>query len=515
MRTNSNAMQSVNRSLLNEHPQPSQLLMKQFDSYFDLPEINTTRKVNAAVVNISGRQRTLSQRTAFFSLKLVTTSDPAERQVIRETLIKDIALMERSHEGLLYGDSEMNLLTSPSAIVQSMYFREPLNLDKRIREYILAVRTLAATADSELTSNDPNLNYIITVAPDELLPVLDAVVAQYQRESEIEELDLEQSQIQLYQQACAAAAQAQAQAQQLEQTLEELKQIQSQLFQSEKMASLGQMMASLAHEINNPVNSIFHNLAHVENYSKDLLELTRLYQDIYSPADPHIQEYIDSIDLEFLQTDFLTVLSSLKLGSERLFQIVRSLRNLSRKDSEKMLSVNLEEGLEGTLLILKNRLQATPSRPSIKVIRDYGKLPSILCYPGQLNQVFMNLISNAIDALDEVREWEQKLPPSQPVITIKTRATSEAITIMIADNGKGINLTAKNQIFEKFFTTKDISKGTGLGLYISREIVVDRHCGEIWCDSEIGKGTKFWIKLPLNPQRPDFVSNSLISTMVK
>ncbi|MET0112626.1 MULTISPECIES: ATP-binding protein [Limnospira] len=498
-------MKSVNLSLL--------ILMKQFESYFDLQEINTTRKVNAAVVNVSGRQRMLSQRTAFFSLKLVTTSDPAEREVIRETLIKDITLMERSHKGLLYGDSEMNLLTSPSAIVRSMYFREPLNLDKRIREYILAVRTLATTADSDLTPSHPHLDYITNIAPNELLSILDAVVAQYQRESEIEQLDLEQTQIQLYQQACSAAAIAQAQAQQLEQTLEELKHTNSQLFQSEKMASLGQMMASLAHEINNPVNSIFHNLAHVENYSKDLLELTRLYQDIYSPTDPRIQEYIDSIDLEFLETDFLTVISSLKLGSDRLFQIVRSLRNFSRKDSDQMLKVNLEEGLEGTLLILKNRLQATPSRPPIQVIRDYGKLPSILCYPGQLNQVFMNLISNAIDALDEVGDWTHNNQQSQPLITIKTLANSEQITIMVADNAKGINLTTKNQIFEQFFTTKEIGKGTGLGLYISREIIVSRHCGEIWCESEIGKGTEFWIKLPLNPQCPDFLSNSPISTV--
>lgn len=508
-------MKSVEQSLQGSERQLRQPVMNTFENYFDLQHIHATRKVNAAVVNVSGRQRMLSQRTAFFSLKLVGTSNPEERLKIRETLLTDIALMERSHNGLLYGDSKMNLVASPSPIVQCMYFHNPLNLDERIRQYIIAVRTLVATPDYELTSTHPNLNYITTVSPNELLPILDAVVAQYQRESEIEQMDLEHTQIQLYQQACSTAAIAQAQAQQLEQTLEELQKTQSHLFHAEKMASLGQMMASLAHEINNPVNSIFHNLAHVENYSKDLLKLTQLYQNLYCQADPRIQECTDAIDLEFLRTDFLTVISSLKIGSERLFQIVRSLRNFSRKDGDEMVYVNLEEGLEGTLLILKNRLQNQPHRPPIQVIRDYGKLPQVQCYPGQMNQVFMNLISNAIDAIDEIKEWKPESDKPIPLITIKTLLNQDAVTIIIADNGKGINLTNKNQIFEQFFTTKEVGKGTGLGLYISREIVADRHCGEIWCESTIGKGTEFWIKLPLNIKSSDCLSNALTSTITQ
>lgn len=428
------------------------------------------------------------------------TRDEVEGEKIREILLKDIDLMERSHDGLLYGDAELHLTGCPSKSIHSMYFDPPFHLDRRVRDYITAVRTLIAIPASELTPEHPTLQYITAVAPNDLLSVLDAVVAQYQRESEIEQLDLEHIQIQLYRKACANAAIAQAQTRQLERTLGELKQTQGRLFQAEKMASLGELIASLVHEINNPVNCICHNLPHIENYTQDLLQLLQLYQNKDLKTD-EIRERLEEIDLDFVSRDFPVILSALKIASGRLFEIVRSLRNFSRKDGEKTGLFNLHDGLEGTLLILKDRLQAKPHRPAIQVIRNYGKLPEINCYPGQINQVFMNLIGNAIDAIDEVENWPGGGDSKIPIIRLETDVCPGAVIIKISDNGRGMNSATRAQLFDQFFTTKAIGKGTGLGLYISREIVVDRHGGNLWCESELGRGTAFWIEVPREPKR--------------
>ncbi|MEA5575467.1 c-type heme family protein [Anabaena sp. UHCC 0451] len=288
----------------------------------------------------------------------------------------------------------------------------------------------------------------------------------------------------------------------LEQTLQELQTTQAQLIQTEKMSSLGQLVAGIAHEINNPLSFISGNINHAEIYTKDLLKLIELFRQIYPQTDAEIQAYIQKIDLEFVTEDLPKLLSSMKIGSDRIDQIVLNLRNFSRLDQAEMKSVNLHEGIDSTLVILQHRLKANSDHPEIIVIKEYAELPLVECYPGQLNQVFMNLLSNAIDAL--VSHWENNSIKNgtqanfTPQILIKTEIVDSAsIRVKIGDNGAGITEKVRTQIFNPFFTTKPIGKGTGLGLSISYKIVVEKHKGSIWCESELGQGTAFCIQIPV------------------
>ncbi|MBD1881205.1 ATP-binding protein [Trichocoleus sp. DQ-A2] len=288
--------------------------------------------------------------------------------------------------------------------------------------------------------------------------------------------------------------------QQLEHTLQELQRTQGQLIQSEKMSSLGQLVAGIAHEINNPVNFIFGNLTHVREYTQDLLNLLRLYHQQYPNSTPEIQEEIEAIDLDFMMEDFPNLLSSMKVGADRIREIVLSLRNFSRIDEAEMKAVDIHEGIDSTLMILHNRLKAKPDHPNIQMIKEYGQLPKVECYAGQLNQVFMNLIANAIDALDEYNKQrslsEIKANPSW--IKIRTEVLDcDRVVIKIADNGSGMTEAVRQQLFNPFFTTKAIGKGTGLGLAISYQIVVEKHNGQLQCLSAPGRGAEFIIEIPL------------------
>ncbi|AFY70403.1 histidine kinase [Thalassoporum mexicanum PCC 7367] len=294
--------------------------------------------------------------------------------------------------------------------------------------------------------------------------------------------------------------QSRLKAEQLTQTLSELKQTQTQLVQTEKMSSLGQLVAGIAHEINNPVNFIYGNLDHANQYAEDLMHLLLLYQrDFPNPTDEILEE-IEAIDLEFLLTDFPKTFDSMKIGAARIREIVLSLRNFSRLDEAVMKQVDVHEGLNSTLMLLANRLKARPSYAAIEVVKNYGDLPPIDCYPGQLNQVFMNLLSNAIDAIEAQADSRQG-EHAQCVITIETQFQPQDNTVMIVigDNGPGIPPVVRDRMFDPFYTTKPLGQGTGLGLSISYQIIVEKHQGTIQYDSSEGQGTKFTIVIPSQP----------------
>ncbi|MBD1815535.1 AAA family ATPase [Microcoleus vaginatus DQ-U2] len=290
----------------------------------------------------------------------------------------------------------------------------------------------------------------------------------------------------------------------LQKALDELKEAQAQLIQTEKMSSLGQLVGGVAHEINNPVNFIYGNLNHAKEYSEQLLHLITLYQHSNSSPKPDIEDYIEEIDLEYLLEDLPKIFSSMQLGASRIREIVLSLRNFSRLDEADMKSVDVHEGIESTLLILGNRLHKKADHSAIQVIKKYGKLPLVECYPGQLNQVFMNIIANGIDALEErdTHRSPTQIKENYSTILIVTEVIDcDRVRIRIADNGTGVTEEVRSKLFDPFFTTKPVGSGTGLGLSISYQIVVEKHGGQLNCVSAPGQGAEFIIEIPVTQQK--------------
>ncbi|GGA26201.1 AAA family ATPase [Okeania sp. KiyG1] len=280
------------------------------------------------------------------------------------------------------------------------------------------------------------------------------------------------------------------QALKLERELHELQRTQLTLIQSEKMFSLGQMVAGIAHEINNPVSFIHGNITHANTYMEEVLELLALYQSHYPQPHQEIEEAMEEMDLDFLQEDFEKLLKSMKNGSDRIKNIVTSLRTFARLDESKFKCVDLNKGIESTLTVLQHRLQKQEKRAEIQVVKDYGELPLVECYAGQLNQVFLNILNNAIDALEEYEDQDSL------ALSIRTETDGKQVKIAIADNGVGMNEETQKRLFDPFFTTKEVGKGTGLGLAIAHQIVTEKHGGKISCDSTVGQGTIFTIVIP-------------------
>lgn len=300
----------------------------------------------------------------------------------------------------------------------------------------------------------------------------------------------------LYAQTHQQAAESAAQAKHLAETLQELRLTQAQLIQSEKMSSLGRIVAGIAHEINNPINFIFGNLPYIEHYAADLLNLLKSYQAHYPTNPPELQRLVDEMELDFLTADLPRILSSMRAGADRIREIVLSLRNFARLDESQCKTVDIHEGIDSTLLVLHSNIQE-----DVRIIRSYGNLPPVECYPRQLNQVFMNILVNALEALKGMNRLDKAIAICTDLISDED-LPEPMIRIVITDNGPGISHDIQSKIFDPFFTTKEVGQGTGLGLTVSYQIIVNQHRGRLKFYSEPGLGAEFMIEIPIHQSAP-------------
>jgi signal transduction histidine kinase len=289
--------------------------------------------------------------------------------------------------------------------------------------------------------------------------------------------------------------------QQAQQALTDLQQAQLQIVQGEKMSALGNLVTGVAHEINNPVGFLSGNIKPALGYIQDLFGLIDLYQQKFPNPDLDIQNKIEAIDLNYIRKDLPAAIGSMREGVKRVQDISTSLRTFSRADSDRPIAFNIHDGLDSTILILKHRLKANETRPEIEVIKEYGQLPLVQCFAGQLNQVFMNLLSNAIDAIEDSNQGRSftEIEADRNQIAIRTSITEDGqqAVIRIQDNGIGMSDEVKQKMFDHLFTTKAVGKGTGLGMAIARSIVVEKHAGTLEVNSTLGQGAELVITLPV------------------
>lgn len=484
-------------------------------------------QTNPASTNHStqGLREALQKRSLFNSVKPVLDLE----STLQELPLSDVYLESKCLGGEVAKIFEANPLL-PGIIVTEAgkfagmisrrrffeYISRPYSLELFLKRPLLVLYRFAETEVLMLERDTPILTAIrqsLQRAP-ELIhePIVVQLEPGIYKVLDVHQLLL--AQLQIHELATVvmreSEAQLRQQAQQLELALQELQRTQTQLIQTEKMSSLGQLVAGVAHEINNPISFIYGNLPHAKQYIQDLLHLMQLYQRHYPEGIGEVQAYAEEIEFEYLLADLPRILESMEQGATRIRDIVLSLRNFCRLDEAQMKSVDIHEGLNSTLLILQNQLREQLERPAITICQTYGELPAVECYAGLLNQVFLNILSNAIDALEAgVGHFLGVNDPGTgainnqiPTIQISTEVVHhKTVRIRIRDNGPGMTEEIRRRLFDPFFTTKPVGRGTGLGLSISYEIIVNQHGGQLKCFSEPGKGAEFVIEIPIHQSR--------------
>lgn len=493
-------LESFSKETLAEYPQHSQTISIFLKTYNGIPEayLNKVEKL-IEQIDISNLKSAEDIETA---QKLLLDFSNSSLALKFDRISDDLSeLAEAAEEG----DEEAD-----KALAQAQQTRRFIVLGTNLISIILAIllayytskvitRPIKNLTDiAEETTQESNFDLQVPITTNDEVGILANSLNQLIKR--VKELLREQVEVQnkLELSNLTLERKVQERTQKLVTTLKELQYTQTQLIQKEKMSSLGQLVAGIAHEINNPVNFIHGNLEYTKDYIIDLLQLVEVYQEEYPNPTEVIVEEIENVELEFIKEDLPNILSSMQTGSERIREIVKSLRTFSRLDEADYKQIDIHESIDSTLMILQGRLKGKSEYCEIEVVKDYDKLPLVECYAGQLNQVFLNLFVNAIDVLEEKSKITNDSPFFIPKISISTKLFNfERIVIHIADNGLGMTEKVREQIFNPFFTTKPVGKGTGLGLAISYQIVVDKHHGELNCFSTPGEGAEFVIEIPV------------------
>lgn len=463
-------------------------MYKQWEE--ELDKIKDSPNFQLSIINLSGRQRMLLQRTALFCFQLVCSRNKKEQEAWRVKLINTIDTMEKSHHSLIEGDDNKNIPRLDSEQIKKIYFEPPLKLDQKMRLYIERVRLFCRLSSEQITLDNFYFNEIQNAAFHDLLSALEFVVHYYENKIAFQFSRMYEKQEDISKKIIITMAVNEAQSQQIEQLIAEQKKLKSKVIHTEKMASIGELLSGITHEINNPMNCIAHNIVFVRQYTNDILSLLNYYLDSYPSPLPNIDKLAEEIDIDFVIKDLAQILDIIEISSKRILDLIYTINNFSRRDNLKMQPFNINQIIDDTLKILNYRILQDSKCSEIEIIKEYTDLPLVQCYGGQINQVFMNILSNAIDVLDKQL--------NRRTIKVHTESTSnESVIIRIIDNGPGMSETVKARIFEPFFTTKPVGKGTGLGLAISQTIIVQNHCGTIDCISHPGKGTEFKIELPI------------------